>query len=216
VCVAVTGHNWQHCSPVIIIIISRRGLPCWNQLKQTIGGPRAGQRTLTSPIFYRDACSYQWIGSLASLGVLTWCKEGHHHANQWIFQHSCHLTVPVGYVPYYSWLGLPPTVYFHNIWRIYLAMVPALDSILHICFFITLAIVYICASIWACMYGPCRIYKLYVCCIYIWGHIYGIHMWQSYWWWSKYKLESSKKCGRSGTKKGCVWPIPTTIDNTAP
>jgi hypothetical protein len=33
-----------------IIIITRREVHCWNPLKQTIVGPRAGQRPFTDPI----------------------------------------------------------------------------------------------------------------------------------------------------------------------
>ena len=54
-------------------------VPRWNPLKQTIGGPRAGQRPLIGPILYREASLNQRNGSLASAGVLALYEQGHHH-----------------------------------------------------------------------------------------------------------------------------------------
>jgi hypothetical protein len=61
------------------ILTTRRGVSCSTPLNQTIGGPRAGQRPFTVPIVYREANGNQRNGSLASVGVLTLCKQGHHH-----------------------------------------------------------------------------------------------------------------------------------------
>jgi hypothetical protein len=131
--IVIIAYIW---SERIIVITTRREMPCSNPLHQTNGGPRAGQRPWTGPIFYRDATLNQIVLCMCTYHL-------HIYSNlQFAFDVSTLQTVALHYIRLiqceritlrnvihmlysvlipYVYVGLLPTIYF----QLYMASIYA-------------------------------------------------------------------------------------------